>query len=456
MKNALHGIGKIFSFTFVRQTKSKGFLILTVLLFLILLILPAAILPLAENASATEDVPQEIPEVATVYFASKDTSVDFSVLSEKKLPGFEKTSFVPCADLDEALGKAASDHESLVLSVTETQSEYRFACIVPEASLYTDTHAEALSYSAYAGAPSIIAGALSLTGEQAEILSKDIAVINAPYDPDHQGDPGGDVDVPSSDVYSGTSVLGFIVPFVNVMVIYFLVLFYGQQVANSIIMEKTSKLMDTFLISVRSEAMVFGKMAAICAAAILQFSLWVAAVFAGFGIGSALVRAINPDSDMLLLRILDYIKTASSGFSPLSVVTAVLLIAAGFLMYCALSAIGGSLAGKPEDLSSTNSLFTIALVVSYFITLSSGLSGGAAPAGTAWYDFFPFTAILSAPAKLILGQMPLWQGLVSLVIVIAASAVLTFAAGRVYKAMALYKGNPPKPTEIFTILSKNK
>ena len=38
------------------------------------------------------------------------------------------------------------------------------------------------------------------------------------------------------------------------------------------------------------------------------------------------------------------------------------MIVAGFLLYCALSSIGGAMAGKPEDLSVTNVLFTVILV----------------------------------------------------------------------------------------------
>ena len=57
-------------------------------------------------------------------------------------------------------------------------------------------------------------------------------------------------------------LLGTFLPYLNVMVLYFLVLFYGQGVASSVVLEKQSKLMDTFLLSVRPEAMVLGKLLA--------------------------------------------------------------------------------------------------------------------------------------------------------------------------------------------------
>ena len=54
-------------------------------------------------------------------------------------------------------------------------------------------------------------------------------------------------------------ILAYLLPVVNIMVLYFLILLYGQSVAGNVIMEKTSKLMDTFLVAVKPTAMVFGR-----------------------------------------------------------------------------------------------------------------------------------------------------------------------------------------------------
>ena len=120
-------------------------------------------------------------------------------------------------------------------------------------------------------------------------------------------------DVPQEEESDGSAlvqeILSMALPYVNVMLIYFLVLFYGQNTSGSVILEKTSKLMDTFLISVKPKAMIFGKVLAICAAGVLQFAIWVIAAVAGFAVGTALVRMINPATTMGLVRFFSILGT---------------------------------------------------------------------------------------------------------------------------------------------------
>ena len=199
--------------------------------------------------------------------------------------------------------------------------------------------------------------------------------------------------------------------------------------------------------------MIFGKVFAIVLASILQFFIWIAALAGGFAAGSALVRAINPQTDMLLLQFFDMMGELGGMFSPAGCIVAALILIAGFLLYCALASIGGSAAGKPEDLSSTNVLFTMILVISFLCTLyAGGISMAGDTAAAAWMDWVPFTAILVTPGRLLLGELSPVQGLISLLVVLAFSCLVLFLAGKVYRMMALYKGNPPTPAKLFRML----
>lgn len=96
-------------------------------------------------------------------------------------------------------------------------------------------------------------------------------------------------------------------------------------------------------------------------------------------------------------------------FSLPALLLAAAIILAGFLMYCSLSAIGGSLAGKAEDLGTTNVLFSMVLVASFLACIIAGGMDGSA-AGAAWLDWVPFTAVLIAPAHVLLGELTLAPG----------------------------------------------
>ena len=246
-------------------------------------------------------------------------------------------------------------------------------------------------------------------------------------------------------------MLSMVLPFASMMLLYFLVLLYGQSTAASVILEKTSKLMDLFLVSVEPTAMVLGKVLATALAGLLQLAVWILSLIGGFAAGGALARQTAPSVTLPLLEVLRGAGRLAGLFSVPAMLEAVGLLLAGFLLYCSLSAIGGSLAGKVEDLSSTNVLFSLVLVASFLCCMFAGDMDGMTSSAR-WLDYVPFTAVLVTPSRVLLGQTSLMGGLVSLVLVVACAGLLTALAGRVYRLMSLYKGNPPSLRRVLRML----
>ena len=141
-------------------------------------------------------------------------------------------------------------------------------------------------------------------------------------------------------------VLSMVLPFVSLMLLYFLVLLYGQGTAASVLLEKTSKLMDLFLVSVEPTAMVLGKVLATALAGLLQLAVWILSLMGGFAAGGALARQTAPGVTLPLLEVLRGAGRLAGLFSVPAMLEAVGLLLAGFLLYCSLSAIGGSREGR--------------------------------------------------------------------------------------------------------------
>ena len=224
--------------------------------------------------------------------------------------------------------------------------------------------------------------------DRADLTPEQRALLTAPVEVTVTGGQTGEGEA--------MGLLSMLLPFASLMLLYFLVLLYGQSTAASVILEKTSKLMDLFLVSVEPTAMVLGKVLATALAGLLQLAVWAAGLAGGF-------------------------------------------------------AIGGSMAGKAEDLSSTNVLFSLVLVASFFCCMFAGGMDGMTSSAR-WLDYVPFTAILVTPSRVLLGQTSLMGGLVSLVLVVVCAGALTALAGRVYRLMSLYKGNPPTPRRVLRML----
>ncbi len=448
MKNEFAGFSRIFSFTFSQQVRGRSYKGVTITLALLCLLLPMLILSIIaalDRGETDAAVNAEAAKPAEVILVNEGGFV-YDLDRACALTGVKITE---AESVDQALAEA----QALVVQLGRTWGEkVLFAgqigpdegcamrLILPADSALTKDDAASFGHT------------LSYALFSLDYLTDAQIRIDEPPAPEIPD--GGEAEEAQGDEFEGLrDILGFILPYLNIMVLYFLILVYGQGVANSVIMEKTSKLMDSFLIAVRPPAMVLGKVLAICLAAVLQFACWVVCLLAGFALGGVLAGILNPASVVAAAAkmLFGSLSIFSTVFSIPGLILGLLVVVAGFLLYCSLAAVGGALAGKPEDLSSTNMLFTLALVASFFLTLYSGGIGGNL-AYTSWLNYFPFSAVLTVPGLASLGRIPIPNVLITLVILIACAVVIMYAAGKVYKSMAFYRGDPPKINKLFSIL----
>ena len=336
------------------------------------------------------------------------------------------------------------DAYTLVVHLQKTGERYTAQVKLPQGVDSALTQGDIFAYEEFLwmSFPVILQAKAGLSADQLSVLTAPITVAERT---DQSADPADGV----------REILGMILPYVGVMLIYFLVLFYGQGVANSVILEKTSKLMDFFLVSVEPVAMVLGKVLAIALSGLLQLCIWLISLLGGFAGGIWLYKTIAPQQELGLITFFRSLRLFDGMFSLPAVLLAVGIILGGFLIYCALSGVGGALAGKAEDLSSTNVLFSMALVVSFLCCLLGG-SGEGIISQARWLDFVPFTAIMVTPARVLLGEVSLGMGALTLVIVLVTAVLLCVLAGKVYRMMSLYKGDPPSVQKLFVMLKEHK
>lgn len=468
MKNELKGLGKIFAFTFERQVKSTGYLVGTIVFALLCFLLPAGIMAAVEYFGGDSDSAVEteaVSPVQTVYVADgTDGAADWNLLTQAGSETFGGISYVTCGSLEEADAQAGQEEHSLILLLEEakktaqenalsqvsngSQNGYQMHLLLPDNTSLSEGDAGDLESFLQANFQIILLQKSGIDPAAAAEL-----LVPATTEVTTFGEEA--LSETEAALESMREVLGMLLPYLNIMILYFLVLFYGQGVANNVIMEKTSKLMDTFLVAVKPTVMVFGKVLAVTAASMLQFVIVAASLIGGFAAGSALVRMINPDSDMLLLLFFDSLSEFQGVLTVPGILLAVVMMVSGFFLYCSLSAIGGSVAGKPEDLSSTNVVFTTVLIVSFLAALYAGGIGSMDSGAFAkWLDFVPFTSILVTPSRIMLGEVSLGMGFVSLLLVLIVSVLCLLLAGKVYRMMALYKGNPPTPAKLMKMLKE--
>lgn len=442
----MKSIGKIFSFTFIQHVKGKGYRNATIFVTILCFLLPALIMPAIEYFGEEESYESKITKV---YVIDKEQDLaDYSFLNSADPEQFQNIIYEMADSVETAAELAASDGYAVLLAVEKQGSSYQISVLLPDETELEEKDANAYEDFIYRYFRYVLV-------QKSQLAYTQIAELTMPIE----------ISVRDTEVLEGETdeyaaardIFAAVLPYLNIMVLYFMILAYGQGTANSAIMEKTSKLMDLFLVSVKPGAMLLGKVFATAASGILQLFCWIGGLAGGFALGTQLVRIINPQSDMAILQLFDAFGEISGMFTVSGVILALLMLAAGLLLYCSLAAIGGAVAEKPEDLSSTNMLFVMILIISFFATMYAGGTSADVPwDAVTWQVWMPFTAILVTPTKILLGGMTMPQALGSLGIVVLTAVLVTLLAGKLYKMMSLYKGNPPGPAKLMEMLKNDR
>lgn len=455
-RNPLAGTGTVFGFTLKQTCLSKGWLISTVLIATLLLGgIPLIFLGIAHAAGSEKDDSAKVKTVCVVD--ETEGKADYSVLDED-------LTFTESDSMDAALESAKNDENTIVLRVTMEEGAYHLTAFLPEGTAISRSRAGNIVDSISMKFKMVQLQKAKMSMESAMILTLPVttnaSALEADYDPD------------AEETDDLKDALAFLIPFMMLMLVYMMTILYGQSMANSVMLEKTSKLMETMLTAVKPFPLMFGKLLATASAAILQILIWLACLIGGLVVGAGMVVATLPsdvmeaggnsaenaavmiDSAVDSLKGGDYIILQAL---PL----ALLFLALGFVLYLSLSAVSGALASKSEDLNKTNFVFIFVLLGSFFLCMN--LSGPSAddPSqvpinSAAWIRYFPFTALLVDPGELLLGKLPIANGIIALLIMAGAVVLFLLLASAIYKMLMLYRGNPPTPKALLQMFKDQK
>ncbi|WP_228373190.1 ABC transporter permease [Demequina silvatica] len=194
---------------------------------------------------------------------------------------------------------------------------------------------------------------------------------------------------------------------------YFVVLTFGISISQSVVEEKQSRVVELLVAAVPVRWLLAGKVLGNSIMAIGQVALMLAAGLIGAsltGSGDIVEQALG----------------ASGWFLAFFVV--------GFLMLACLWAVAGSLASRIEDLQSTTLYMQLAVMVPFFAALFVTDEGPA----RVFLSYFPLTAPLLMPSRLVTGDAAAWEPWVALILVLLTAAVLVRIGARLYAGSVLH------------------
>jgi ABC-2 type transport system permease protein len=197
---------------------------------------------------------------------------------------------------------------------------------------------------------------------------------------------------------------------------------YGQLVAAGVIEEKSNRIVEILLATVRPWQLMLGKIIGIGLIALLQVVLVA---------GTALVLA----SATKLVSI------PTLGVDV--VISGILWFVLGYLMYALLYAAVGSMVSRQEDVASVAMPVTLLLVAGWILALTVAAPSPTA-VGTTVLSFIPVFSPVLMPVRIAAGVAPLWQVVISVVLVLGTIVLFAAVAGRIYRNSVLRVGGRVK------------
>ncbi|MBI5372493.1 MAG: ABC transporter permease [Sphingobacteriales bacterium] len=222
--------------------------------------------------------------------------------------------------------------------------------------------------------------------------------------------------------------------------IYFILLIYGSQVMMGVMEEKTSRIAEVIVSSVKPFQMMLGKILGIGLVALTQFFLWIAFVLIVYNVSVA-----SGSSGMANEMVGSMQKIFTSVNMPLILFCFGFYFLAGFFFYSSLYGAIGSAVN--EDMREAQSLsFPITMLVIISIAMmSAAISDPTGPLAV-WGSIIPFSSPIVMMARVpfgVPGTVPWWQLGLSMGLLILSFIITVWFAGKIYRTGILMYGKKP-------------
>jgi ABC-2 type transport system permease protein len=243
------------------------------------------------------------------------------------------------------------------------------------------------------------------------------------------GMPASEVDslLKPVDLVSKDKDAAFASVYALFFLMYFVILFYGMNVARSIIEEKTSRIFEVLLATIRPEEMMAGKVLGVGAVGLTQIGIWIVA-------------------GLIVTKIGLLAANISFSVTPTQVGFFILFFLLGYILYSSVAAALGAMTSSEQELQQMNIFLMLPLIACSLVILrvvrdSDGLIAKV-------FSFFPFCAPLIMYVRIAVRQPPIWQIALSIFgLVLTILAILWFAS-RIYRVGILMYGKKPNLPEI--------
>ena len=251
-----------------------------------------------------------------------------------------------------------------------------------------------------------------------------------------------------------SSLVGMVLGFL----LYFILAIYGGMVMQSVIEEKSSRILEVMVSTVKPFEMLMGKILGIALVAAVQVVVWgvlivlfsavimpalmpenilesVHQVQAGADVAAlATQQELSPEMLTAMASLLD------TGHLAMIIGTVLLYLVGGFLLYASLYAAIGASVDQAQDAQQLTTIITLPIIVAFVVTMMV-MKDPNSPI-VFWCSMIPFTSPIVMVARVPSG-IPAWEIATSLALLYATFTLCVWGAAKIYKIGIFMHGAKP-------------
>ena len=240
------------------------------------------------------------------------------------------------------------------------------------------------------------------------------------------------VDMETDTGARDSTAANFAAAYVTFFLMYMVIMLYGMNVARSIIEEKTSRVFEVMLATVKPVEMMAGKVLGVGSVGLTQVGIW-------------MLAAVLLTHTSLIAHLLGSSGTQIA-FTTAQVAYFIVFFLLGYLLYSAMAAGLGAMTNSEQELQQLN-MFLVLPLAACMVMLQLILTSPGSPISRV-VSMVPFFAPLLMYMRISVSPVPWYEIVASIAILLATILAILYVTSKIYRVGILMYGKKPNLPEI--------
>ncbi len=439
-RDSIRGWRDVYTFTLVQMVKSKAYLI-TMAIMVIMAMVSMPLMNLVMADGITDGSKQSAIEKLYLYNYTLYRDIDL----QSELTEVYKHIVIeePKENMEEIQKRISEEETNAVALILMEDEQYCYIQFLrsPDGNV-TTYELSLLGESIQNAYTKAKVKTLGLTEEEMSFF--EISVIAS----------SSIVDTEEAIVLEDTSISDVEYWFVyGMMFVVLMVCVMGSsQVAGSIVQEKSSRIVEYLLTSVRPLALIVGKVLAMLTAVLLQMIVLILAAFVSSKIGEAISgTGTNIITEYMTPEMLSSLNIGN-------IILGLIVAGFGMVLYATLAGLCGATASRMEEAGDSQMLLTFTSLIGFYIGMgaSTSLMTAGDNAFVTFALIFPISSAFLLPAALLIGKANVVTAIIAIAVLVLSIVLMFMFVAKVYETLILHNGSRIKMKEVIAMARQTK